>query len=463
MHEGATARIMMRRLQRENGAVELIVALSLVAILGITALVVDIGNAKQTRRNFQTAADSGSLAGAQQLPSATTAQTFAADYAFDSANQARGSQTSSNCSASNPDVPIPGTTVCYQQSGGVGPMVYVTTPCSSATVCPPPADGSNPAAGNLINVKVCQTLNTSFARVLGINTTHVCNSATADNTSGPGNCVLCIMSTPSSGCTLELKGTADLDVTGIPPGPITVNATNSDAVCGNGNTNVDSPGGFFWAGCPSSCNEGWTTNPVHGPPTADPLRAVPVPSVSGTPKTCDDGQTCNPGVYSTITATHSTTTLNPGIYVVTGSIDMKQNGTLLGSGVMIYLACSNYPTPCSSSGEDGAGFSGNGGNVGLPNQPLSAPTSGTYSGLLIFADRNNTADLFGSNGNITYNMKGTIYALNASVELGGGAGTTLDSRFVVGQIHMHGNPMINEIYADQFQGLPTTGGVALVG
>ena len=58
---------MRQYLRREEGAVELFVALALVAILGITALVVDIGNAKQTRRNFQTAADSGSLAGAQKL------------------------------------------------------------------------------------------------------------------------------------------------------------------------------------------------------------------------------------------------------------------------------------------------------------------------------------------------------------------------------------------------------------
>ena len=43
---------------------------------------------------------------------------------------------------------------------------------------------------------------------------------------------------------------------------------------------------------------------------------------------------------------------------------MKQNGTLIGNGVMLYLTCSKYPNPCSSS-DSFAGFSGNGGQITL--------------------------------------------------------------------------------------------------
>ena len=40
----------------------------------------------------------------------------------------------------------------------------------------------------------------------------------------------------------------------------------------------------------------------------------------------------------------------------------------------------------------------------------------------------------------------------------------MDSRLVVGTLDLHGTPDINEIYSDQFQGLPTVGqGVSLVG
>jgi Flp pilus assembly protein TadG len=169
----------MNRLRSEGGAVELIVAFALFALLGFAALVVDIGNAKQTRRNFQTAADSGSLAGASELPAAS-AKVTAADYAFDSMNQPRGTQLPS-CPAdrtSDPKVPNSNTT-CYQATGD-GPIVYVTTPYRFT----PPPGIEQPRRRQTINVTICQTLQTTFARVLGIDTTHPCNSATAEKVSG---------------------------------------------------------------------------------------------------------------------------------------------------------------------------------------------------------------------------------------------------------------------------------------
>jgi Flp pilus assembly protein TadG len=455
------------RLRAERGAVELIVAFALVALLGFAALIVDVGNAKQTRRNLQTAADSGSLAGVPELPSVASAKATAAGYVVNSMNQRP--LTSIGCPSgrtSDPAVPNATNTTCYRSNAGA--IVYVTTPY---TFIPPPGDGvTSPDPHQTINVTICQTLQTTFARVLGIDTTHPCNSGTAAISPSTGNCVICVMGTTAAACTFKAKGSATLSVSGVPPGPIAVRSPDPGGVCGgDADVKVNSPGGFTWTGCVSPCTPAgqWTPPISPGPTFDDPLKNVPVPSVAGPIKTCADGATCNPGVYSTITAQQSTTTLNPGVYVVTGSINMKQNGTLLGNGVMIYFACSKYPTPCKSTGEAGAGFLGNGGNVGTPLNPLAAPTSGTYSGLLIFADRNNTADLLGGNGNgngnINYNLRGTIYGLNASMNLGGLDGQTLDSRIVIGSLTLQGNPSINETYADQFQGLTTQGSVALIG
>jgi hypothetical protein len=55
-------------LGNEKGAVAIIVALSLVALMMATALVVDVGSLYQERRFLQTVADSAALAGAQELP-----------------------------------------------------------------------------------------------------------------------------------------------------------------------------------------------------------------------------------------------------------------------------------------------------------------------------------------------------------------------------------------------------------
>jgi Putative Flp pilus-assembly TadE/G-like len=69
------------RLREERGSVLVITAISMVAMLGMTALVVDVGSWYQVRRQAQDAADAAALAGAADLPSsASTATTDAQTY-----------------------------------------------------------------------------------------------------------------------------------------------------------------------------------------------------------------------------------------------------------------------------------------------------------------------------------------------------------------------------------------------
>jgi putative Flp pilus-assembly TadE/G-like protein len=53
--------------RREQGSVLVTVVISLIVLLGITALVLDVGAFRSHRRQLQTAADAGALAGAQKL------------------------------------------------------------------------------------------------------------------------------------------------------------------------------------------------------------------------------------------------------------------------------------------------------------------------------------------------------------------------------------------------------------
>jgi hypothetical protein len=57
-----------KKILDQKGQVAVIVVLLLVCLLGITALVIDLGSLYQTRASFQTVADSAALAGAQELP-----------------------------------------------------------------------------------------------------------------------------------------------------------------------------------------------------------------------------------------------------------------------------------------------------------------------------------------------------------------------------------------------------------
>ncbi len=57
----------MRRIPDDDGQVVIFVAALLAALLVVAALVIDIGNAKQSARGMQAAADSAALAASAQI------------------------------------------------------------------------------------------------------------------------------------------------------------------------------------------------------------------------------------------------------------------------------------------------------------------------------------------------------------------------------------------------------------
>jgi hypothetical protein len=86
--------------------------------------------------------------------------------------------------------------------------------------------------------------------------------------------------------------------------------------------------------------------------------------------------TLNPGIYSSILISgNSTVTMNPGTYVVTGSISVLGNGSLIGHGVTIYLPCSSYPTACAT-GQVGASMTVSGNATWTSQRRRTAPTRG---------------------------------------------------------------------------------------
>jgi Flp pilus assembly protein TadG len=127
----------MRKRGRERGQILPIVALALVAMLGIGAFGIDVGYAYYAKRQLQSAADAAALAGAQDLPSATTAKATAALYA--------GYNTPANLSA----VTFTYTTRC-------------TAAATAATGCT--ATG-NP---NALTVTAAASTNTWFAKMFGL-------------------------------------------------------------------------------------------------------------------------------------------------------------------------------------------------------------------------------------------------------------------------------------------------------
>ena len=80
----------------ERGAVLVLAVVMLSAMLAFSALVIDVANAMQTRRQAQNSADAAALAGAQDLPNSATVVSMIKQYAY--SNMGIASSAWINCS-----------------------------------------------------------------------------------------------------------------------------------------------------------------------------------------------------------------------------------------------------------------------------------------------------------------------------------------------------------------------------
>jgi Putative Flp pilus-assembly TadE/G-like/von Willebrand factor type A domain len=142
------ARRLLRRTSfaREGGQALIMVVLFLAVLLGMAAMVLDVGYAYYTHRSLQASADAAALAGAQELPDPARAQTIAHDY---------GSSTGGKNQRDN--------------------VANVTT--SVSTKCIQSVPGCDPV--NAITVEERAVVDTMFAKVLGVDHFTVRAKATA--------------------------------------------------------------------------------------------------------------------------------------------------------------------------------------------------------------------------------------------------------------------------------------------
>ena len=296
-------------------------------------------------------------------------------------------------------------------------------------------------------------------------------------------CVVCVMN-PTADKALRVTGNGGVTVSN---GAIVVNSNDEQAATLTGNASVTdtdtaltTPIGIVGPGNGTACTK-VTGNGSFSPkatcgitPVLDPLAGLAVPSLTGANQSSvtvadKSSKTINPGVYTDIQVTgNGTLTLNPGVYVLTGgdhALALTGNGSIRGSGVTLYFACSSQgtggsedarsgnipqhddggdggtanaaPVPCKP-GQKGAGLSltGNG------SFQLTAPTSGAYQGIVIFYDRNNAQDL-SLTGNGSDSLTGTIYARSSEATLTGNGGVLqLNASVIVDTLTLTGNGAI---------------------
>jgi hypothetical protein len=362
-----------RRHRRQRGQSLVLAALLITALTGFVGLAVDGGEAANEQQIVRSSADGAALAGIYAISKGTTT--------------AAATTLAQQVLVAVP-LPIADLTMSYLDAGG-SPTVVTASVVTVRAV-------------------VKDTHTTYFLRALGVPTLALTATAEAKNGAAAGvaaACAVCVMG--PVGNTFSERNNATMTITG---GPLQVDSSEDDAINQRNGASLTAPS-ITVVGDVVQGSGTITPNPITGVSAfADPLAAIPVPVVAGvaTNFTAPAGaSSLPPGVYGSVTVNAgSTLTLNPGTFVLRTQLNVN-GGTVNGAGVTIFLGCSGYPTACPAT-TNGAFI-----RVASGSLTLSPPASGTYAGLTVFADRNNTgSDTFSAS---TVNVSGTWYSVLESL------------------------------------------------
>lgn len=399
----------------ERGQVLILLALAATGLFAFAALAIDGSMAFSDKRHAQNAADTAvlnaALAYARDNDVAAAALTRATSNGYD---------------------------------GGAMSDVIVKVVDSPSSVCPASAGGKD------ITVDIVSTVNTAFARVIGISqvtnavtaTSRVCGSFT-----GPPFYGNAIVSLAPSGLGFDARGTPDFDITG---GGIFANSSSHPAVTCGGKASVTAPSvtsvGSTGLG---NCYNGPT--PVTGVTqltSTDYVAFFPrQPACNGTASISGNHYSPESGADGSkveLPISHGDYTFAPGLYCVT-NISVNSHSSISGSEVTFYVSSANFSLL----------FNGGG------NLTASAPTSGEYKGILMYL-----APQFDANGNLLNtqsidmrgngngNLVGTFLAPSADVTMFGNSGTgAFNSQIIAYQVDSGGTADIKIVYQakDNFQ------------
>jgi hypothetical protein len=428
----------MRTPWDESGQTLVLTACCMTLLMGFLALSIDVGILFRARRNMQIAADAAAVAGALDLKYNTTGQPASLKAAATASALANGVTNSS----------------------------YVT-------VNDPPLNGYHKSTG-FIEVIISQPTRTFFMGMFHMTSIPVAARAVAGSGANNG----CIWTLARSGADVSLTGS----------GAITAQncdiyddsgASNALTLTGSGSVSAKAigiVGGYSKTGSGSITPNPPTTGIA---PASDPLAGLPVPSVStatctGSNTACNPSNTgssspapLSPGTYTSISNTGSgTLTLSPGNYIISGNLTNTGSGKLiLGAGN--YSIGGNFSSTGSSALTLGSGFYTVGGNLtltgsgamtgtgvtfytqgttavtGSGNMDLTAPTSGTYSGVLFFQSRSdsNAMSLTGSGGDI---VQGILYAPAAALNLTGSGSMSVSLDTIVDSLTVTGSGSVTD-------------------
>ena len=392
------------RNRREAGQTLITLAFGMVLFCAVLGLAIDIGYMRDLKRRLQTAVDSAAIAAAAEVSYGDYVAAAKADSAANSFTDGANGVT--------------------------------------VTVNDPPASGPHQGQPGYVEVLIAKTQPTFFIRI--VPGAPISSTVTARAVAYLGNARGCIYSLQPS------------------PGHTTIGVASGGGASLNANCTMIDNGDLTLLGSPTNLSASAigvvgtvyngtganvTPTPSGAVSASDPLSYLPTQN----PGNCDvrnfsissGFQTLNQGVYCggiNVTGTASVN-FNPGLYVLmpngltNNGLTISGSGSVNGSGVTFY---------------NGA----NSGHVLITNTgtvSLTAPTSGTYAGILIFQDPNNSNNATVDGGN-NPTFQGALYFPNLTSMLridnvGNNAAYTI---LVAGSLDIRGN---NNVLGNDYSSL----------
>ena len=398
-----------------SGQVMLLICVSLVAIVGMIAIVADFSFMQDQRNMMQTAADSAAMAGAEELNYGDAVTAGRADAA-----------TNGYTSGHN------GVTVAVNNPPSMGPNTSNTAYVEAIVTMPEP---------------------TYFLRVLGVSSITVSARAVAYEGNGP-NCIYVL--NPSASSAMSASGSAVIQ-SGC---GLLVDSSSPSGIAVNGNPTITAPTIGVVGGYTSTGNVSFTPTPKTGVIAAsDPLAYLQAPTVGSCAHTnfSLNGNTGSSGSpYQLYAGTYcggisvngnSWLNFNAGTYVLAGGgMTITSNSVMTGTGVTFY----------NTTGTSGYGAITLGGNS---QSNFSAPTSGPLAGILFFQDRSipSTAAASTITGNSSSTFNGAIYFATTQVSFTGNSAVSGYSIVVANKLVMNGNSTMGTNYSSLTNGSPIKG------
>lgn len=407
----------MGKNRKNSGQAIVIVALGMVIVLGFLGLGIDLGYLRSMKRQVQKLADAAAIAAAEEITycggtSNCSALTTAAQSAV-TENGFNSSTLVANCNTSTNNL-----------------VIQVNNP-------PCALGASDPHNGdkNYVEVVVSQVEPLMFTKIFGVKSFTV--SARSEAALGGGNnCIYALDPSDPNTITSDFLATVNSQC-----GMVDESSSSSALSC-NIISTIDASqigvvGGYSRFLC--TINPTPTTG-IAVPSPADPLAYIPAPPVGALPGSCGTSTsspytgykgttaglvlngtaTLYPGTYcGGIEINYgANVTFNPGTYILTSAVNTSGASYGLtvdigarasGSGVVFY----NTTVAGHNAGPIQFNFTsftaGNGIN-------FTAPTSGTYAGMLFFQDPSNTsqAQIIGTSSLNTV-LQGVYYFPRAKV------------------------------------------------